>query len=54
MDGPLVDGVVDRQTEVDQQQGRQNEVERRVEARVIAEVLLSGHGRNDTGQLRSR
>jgi hypothetical protein len=40
---PVVDGDVDREDEVEQKQGQNEEVKERVPARVVVEVLWSGH-----------
>ena len=51
VDGPGVDGRPDREEDVQQRQGREEEVERRVEARVVLERLRLGHSCDDSSEL---
>jgi len=41
--GPVVNGDVDAEDEVEQEHGQEKEVKGRIEARVVLEVLRSGH-----------
>lgn len=43
MHRPVVDGDIDREDEVDQEHGQNEEVKGWVEARVVLEVLRGGH-----------
>jgi hypothetical protein len=43
--GPGVDGGVDREDEVEQKHGQYEEMEQRVEALIVFDVLWSGHSR---------
>jgi hypothetical protein len=42
--GPMVDGDVDGEDQVKQEHGQDKEMKGRIEARVVLEVLRSGHG----------
>ena len=41
--GPVVDGDVDREDQVEQEHGQDKKMKGRIEARVVLEVLRSGH-----------
>jgi hypothetical protein len=42
--GPVMDGDVDGEDQVEKEHGQNEEVKRRIETRVVLEVLRSGHG----------